>query len=234
MTTARLDNVNHGSLRVLTGHGAAFGEAVNQVAVFASEFADVQRDYPILFRRDEQGMLQALAILGLGRDENLYLDGDRWDAFYIPALMRRGPFMIGFTDDGEPVIHVDLDHPRIVADGSKGEPLFLPQGGHAPALEAAVDALRTIHIGVEAANALTTLFTELKLAEPVQLQVSVSDTEVVDFEGYLAVTPEKIASLDGATLERLNKAGLLEVAVFAAASLTNMSRLIAYRQRRGA
>jgi hypothetical protein len=48
---ARLDNVQHAALRLRRGHGARFGEAVNQVAVFASEFAQVQREYPILFAR---------------------------------------------------------------------------------------------------------------------------------------------------------------------------------------
>jgi hypothetical protein len=56
----------------------------------------------------------------------------------------------------------------------------------------------------------------------------------VDFGGYLALVPETIAALDGAALEQLNRAGLLDVAVFAAASLGTMPRLIARKQRRRA
>ena len=135
--TTRLDNVAHARLRIATGHGAEYGDAVNQIALFLPEFEDAQRHYPILFRRQENGSLQAVAILGLDRDENLFLDGERWAAAYVPAMARRGPFLIGMAE-GEPMIHVDLANSRIVDEGETGEPLFLPQGGHAPALERAL------------------------------------------------------------------------------------------------
>lgn len=233
MTTARLDNVAHAALRIHTGHGPEFGDAVNQVAVFATEFESVQRHYPILFLRDEQGRLQPLAILGLDRDENLFLTGQGWDAAYVPALLRRGPFLIGRAADGEPLIHIDLANPRVIESGAEGQPLFLPQGGHAPALEAGLDALRTIHIGSEAGPALDQLFSELGLVEEVRLEVGITDTDTVNFDGYLAVTPDRIAALDGAALEKLNRAGLLEAAIYAAGSLANMRQLAARKRARG-
>lgn len=230
--TTRLDNVVHAQLRIARGHGAAYGDAVNQVALFLPEFEEAQRDYPILFLRGEDGLLQAVAILGLDRDENLFLEGDgRWVAGYIPAMARRGPFLIGFAQ-GEPVIHVDLDHPRVTrADGS-GDPVFLPQGGQAPALERALDALRAIHFGNEASGTMTALFDELGLAEPVSLDVQVSDRHSYSFNDYLAITHEKIAGLDGTALAKLNQAGFLMPAIFAASSLANINRLIARKRAR--
>jgi SapC protein len=222
----RLDNVAHAGLRVAAGHGAAFGDAVNQIALFLPEFEEAQRHYPILFRRQDSGSLQAVAILGFDRDENLFLEGDRWAA-YVPAIARRGPFLIGLAGD-EPMIHVDFDHPRVVGDAAEGgEPLFLPQGGQAPALDRAVEALRAIHLGHEAAPAMTALFDELELVRPVTLNVQVSDSQSYNFKDYLAIAPERIAALGGAGLERLNQAGLLPPAIFAASSLANMNRLIA-------
>ncbi|HWU95850.1 MAG TPA: SapC family protein, partial [Sphingomonas sp.] len=47
-----LDNVAHADLRVALRHGAAYGDAVNQTLVFPTEFAEAQREFPILFRRD--------------------------------------------------------------------------------------------------------------------------------------------------------------------------------------
>lgn len=230
-TVARLDNVQHAGLRLRRGHGARFGEAVNQVAVFASEFAQVQREYPILFARTPDGALQGLAILGFDRDENLFLDGDRWDGAYVPALLRHRPFTIA-SAEGESAVHVDLADPRVAADGEDGEPVFKPHGGNTRALEAALDALRTLQAGAAAAATMTSLFDELGLVEAVRLQVQFDEHSGVDFDGYLAVVPEKIAALEGAALDRLNKAGLLDAAVFAAASLGTMPRLVARKQRR--
>lgn len=227
---ARLDNVEHAALRLRRGHGARFGEAVNQVAVVASEFDEVQREYPILFTRNADGSLQGVAILGFDRDENLFLDGERWDAAYIPALWRRGPFSIALAGD-ELATHVDLAHPRIAAEDEDGDPVFKPHGGDAPALLAAINALRVLQAGAAAATSMTALFDELGLVEAVRLQVQLSEDSSVDFDGYLALTAEKIAGLDGAALARLNAAGLLDVAVFAAASLGTMPRLIARKRR---
>jgi hypothetical protein len=230
--STRLDNVAHAQLRIATGHSAEYGDAINQIALFVPEYEEAQRDYPILFTRQENGALQAVAILGLDKDENLYLEGNRWTADYVPALARRGPFLIGMSQ-GEPVIHVDLDHPRILAEGgSDGEPLFRPHGGQAPALERGLDALRVIHVGHEQAASASAMLDDLALVEEVTLNVELSDHHSYNFEGYLAITPEKIAALDGASLARLNEAGLLQPVIFAASSLSNMSRLIARKQAR--
>ena len=229
-TTVRLDNVDHASLKLRRGHGARFGEAVNQAAIVASEFDRVQREYPILFARMPDGALQGVAILGFDRDENLFLTGDRWDAAYVPALFRRGPFQIG-SSDGEAAVHVDLAHPRVAAEGEDGDPVFKAHGGDAPALEAAKAALRDLSVGAAASSVLTKLFDELGLVEAVQLKVNIGEHRNVDFDGHLAVMPEAIARLDGAALARLNEAGLLEAAVFAAASLGTMPNLVARKQR---
>ena len=224
----RLDNVVHAQLRVAPGYDAAYGDAVNQIALFLPEYEEAQRDYPILFQRDEEGTLQAVAILGFERDENLFLEAGRWTAGYVPAMARRGPFLIGFSQ-GEPVIHVDMDHPRV---GQEGEPLFLAQGGQGPMLERALDALRVIHVGNDAAKDASALLDELGLVEAVTLDVQVSERHSYNFDSYLAITHEKIAALDAAALARLNAAGLLLPAVFAASSLANLNRLIARKRTR--
>lgn len=228
--TTRLDNVAHARLRIAVGHGAVYGDAINQIALFLPEFEEAQRHYPILFRRHEDGLLQAMAILGLDRDENLFLDGSRWTAAYVPAMARRGPFLIGMGE-GEPTIHVDLGHPRIAAgDDEGGEPLFLPHGGHAPALERALGALRAIHLGHEAAPTMTQVFDELGLAQQITLNVQVTEELSYNFKDYLAITAERIAALDGVALARLNAAHLLLPAAFAASSLANMNQLSARKR----
>lgn len=225
MASVALDNVVHGDWQLLAGHGAAFGDAVNQVAAFASEYRELARHYPVLFRREEDGNVQGLAILGLARDENLFLDGPRWDADYVPALLRRGPFRLVVQGD-EAVIEIEEDHPRVVKAGTGGVPLFLPHGGHGPALEAGIAALRVLHIGVQAAPSVTELFDKFALLSPLELSLELAPGEEIAFEGYLALSEERLQALDGAALEELNRAGLLIPAVHAAASLSNFQGLV--------
>src|SRR3712207_1319900 len=75
-----LNNVDHHDIKVMPRYGAAFGDAVNQTLVFPTEFEELQREYPIFFRADDAGSLQPVVLLGLDRDENLFLEGERWAA----------------------------------------------------------------------------------------------------------------------------------------------------------
>ena len=79
-----LDNIAHKDLKVLMGYRAEFGDSINNVPIFPTEFIYAHREYPILFRRDAAGNLQAVALLGLDKDENLFLDGDAWKGRYVP------------------------------------------------------------------------------------------------------------------------------------------------------
>jgi len=221
-----LDNNAHAELRVLARHDAALGDGVNQMPILATEFEEAQRHYPILFMKDESGHLHALAILGFERDENLFLKDGGWDG-YIPAIVRRGPFLIGKGETEDPVILVDLDHPRIhAAQAGEGLPVFLEHGGHAPVLEMALGALRAIHVGSQLAAPMQQMFEELGLIEEADITVELDAETAMNFEGYHVVTHERIDALDGAALERLNRAGLLMPAILAASSLYNVQPLV--------
>src|ERR1051326_1222422 len=89
-----LNNIEHKDLRVVSRCGPAYGDAVNQMAVFPTEFEELQREFVILFRKDREGTYQAIILLGFDKDENLFLAEDRWTSRYVPAIQQRGPFSI--------------------------------------------------------------------------------------------------------------------------------------------
>jgi SapC len=235
MTKVLLNNVDHHDLRIAARHGAAVGDSVNQTLIFPTEFEEIQRDYPILFARGSQGDYQAVALLGLGRDENLFLGASGWTA-RVPALIQRGPFSIGVRQrpDGseEPMIHIDLADPRVSRD--EGEPVFLPQGGNGPALDRAAAALRTIYTGMDVAAAMYPAWDALGLLQPLAIGIELSDTERVELPGYHGIAAERMASLSDAELGGLHRAGFLAPIFLVMASLANINRLIALRQAKRA
>jgi hypothetical protein len=231
-----LNNVDHADLRVVRRFGAATGDGINQTRVFPSEFEWLQREYVILFRNDPDGGYQSVALLGLDRDENLFLDGDAWNARYVPAVQARGPFSIGLhrqgpAGDREPRVNIDLDDPRVSRD--EGEALFLPHGGAAPCLTAANQALSTVFSGLEMVAPMFAAFTAAGLIEPVTIDISVAGGGRYEMEDVHTISRERLAGLDGAMLERLNREGWLEHAVHVAASLGNLDHLIALKNRKG-
>ncbi|MGJ4804734.1 SapC family protein [Luteimonas sp. SDU82] len=238
MSHQLLDNLTHKDLRVLTHFGAGLGDPAGLVPIWPTEFAEAQREYPIFFRKDEQGAFQAVALLGFDGGENLYVQGDRWNASYLPGAVARGPFLIGFQEQRvggelvrEPVIHVDLEHPRISRDGS-GTAVFLPKGGHSPYLEHVTTVLRGINDGAAAAAAMYAEFDGLGLLQPTSLELQFDEAHGARLTGLYAIDRERLAALDAEQLHRLHRAGLLEGVYLLLSSLYNMRRLIAEKQRR--
>jgi SapC len=231
-----LNNVAHKDLRIITRYSAALGHSVASALIFPTEFGDIQREYPIFFRQDPAtGEFMSVALLGFSPDENLFLDGSSWNAGYVPGVIARGPFLIGFQDQRvegqqrrEAVIHVDLDDPRIST--TEGEPLFLPQGGHTRYLERMADILRGLNDGMAIAKAMFAAFNELKLIEPVKVQIKLGPEEQYELVGMHTLSEEKLAALEGEPLTKLHKSGFLHGAYLVLASLNNVSRLVERKQ----
>lgn len=232
-----LNNVDHADLRVAQGYGAAYGDAINLTRVFPAEFEALQREYVILFRPSSEGGFQAVALLGLDRDENLYLDGDAWSAHYVPAMHRRGPFSISVQagdapgERRDPRINVDLDHPRIVREG--GEAVFLRHGGNTAYLEAVSHALFVIYEGLSLTSAMFAAFAEAGLVEPVAIDITIGEGVHYDLDAFHAISRERLAALTGPELERLHRGGWLTLAIHAASSMANIDRLVVRKNLKG-
>lgn len=227
-----LDNIKHADLAVDRRSGALFGDAVNQTLLFPTEVAVAHCEFPILMQRDDQGVWQLLALLGFDRDENLYLDGDRWTSRYVPAVHRRGPFLIGMhrrADGEEPMIHIDLDDPRV---GANGEALFLAHGGNSPYLDHIAETLRVIHEGHALTQPLFTAFEAAGLLRPVSLDIQIDETRHYSIGSRVVIDAERLAQLDGQTLHSLNASGFLELAFVIHSSLSNIEHLIARKRER--
>ena len=242
MNPVQINNIDHADLRVSPRAGAAFNDAANQALVFPAEFEELQREFAIVFRRRDEG-LQAYALLGLDRDENLFLADDAWTSRYVPASHRRGPFSIGIVraahDDvgvgagdgvGEAMLHVDLDDPRV--GDPAGLPLFLEHGGNTPYLDHVTGVLRLLYEGMESAPAAYAALDETGLLAPVTLTIDVSDERRYTVPDVLVVDLEQLAALNGPPLEQLHRSGILRLAILAASSLGNIQQLIAHKQQR--
>ena len=235
MTQAVLNNIDHADLRVKLERSAAYGDVVNQAIVFPTEFEALQREYTILFRRDAGGAWRSTALLGLDADENLFLDGDRWDANYVPALMQRGPFSIGVPragEEGEPMIHIDPEHPRVTR--GQGAPIFLEHGGNSPYLELISNVLQTIYVGDQASPAMFAAFEAAGLIEEVMLDIELTHGRRYKIPDCFTISAERLMQLDGPALEALHRQDFLRCAIWQQSSLANIRRLVARKEAREA
>jgi len=226
-----LNNVDHHELRVLARRDAARGDALMSAFTFPAEFRNVQAHYPIVFQKAADGTsFQPLALFGFEPGENLFLTAEGWDATYVPLAIEREPFSIG--RNGETLsVYVDLDSPRLAKDD--GEPLFRPHGGTTEFLERITAMLGTLHEGVQSTPAFVGALLEHGLLESFVFDVELDSGAQHRLAGYYTIHEERLAALDGAALERLQRAGHLLPTYMAVASLSRLRELVERRRRRG-
>ncbi len=228
-----LDREKHRQLRVKTGYGAALGDAVMYVMTYPLEFRDIQGCYPILFTKDPNtGGFFAAALLGFHADQNLFLQDDGWDALYIPASVRRQPFLIATSGEGDsqdPVVSLDVDHPRV--DQDEGEALFDSDGGSTEFLDKQIAMLHKLHRGLQHSRGFIDTLLRHELLEQITLDMTFNDGRTESVQGFYCIAEERLYQLKGDVLESLNRAGYLQPVFMAVASLSRVRDIIERRNR---
>ncbi|MXV13596.1 peptidase, partial [Xanthomonas sp. LMG 8992] len=174
---------------------------------------------------------QPLALLGLRLGENLFLDGARWDAPYVPLAIQRQPFLIGEQPDG-PMVHVDLDSPRVST--TEGQLLFREHGGTTEFLDHISQVLRTLHDGLVASTAFVERALRYDLLEPFVFEATLNNGLECRLAGLYVVHEERLRALDDAALLELHRHGDLEPLYMAVASIAQLRHLLERMNRRHA
>ena len=228
-----LDKEKHRQLRVRTGYGAALGDAAMYVMTYPMEFRDIQSCYPILFTKDPNtGGFLAAAVMGFEADQNLFLKEIGWDAFYIPVMVQRQPFLIatgGEGDNEKPVVSLDLDHPRVSRD--EGEALFDGEGNPTEFLNQKIALLDKLHRGLQHGKGFIETLLQHELLEQITLDIAFNDGTKKSVQGFYTTAEERLYQLKGDVLESMNQAGYLQPAFMAVASLSRVRDIIERRNQ---
>ncbi|MBE8717942.1 SapC family protein [Cellvibrio polysaccharolyticus] len=230
-----LNNVKHKDLKILTRRGADVGDAVSGCVVYPTELNELQKHYPVVFQKQDDGSWLLIALFGFENNENLFLENDIWNAPYIPAVIEREPFLIGFQErqgqQPEPVVHVDLNSPRISKDGS-GEAVFLEYGGNAPFLSRVTSILTVVHEGVAETERMLKAFIALDLIAPFSLEMEFENSTKFQTSRYATIDKEKLLTLSDEQVGQLHRSGLLRYAYLINGSMSNMQHLVNVKNSR--
>lgn len=236
---AILNSEAHKNVKIKLGRGAEFGEAVHMVPVTARELQSLAVEYPIFFiKNSETEQYELNVMLGFEAGENLLLDGDQWDAQYLPLHVLRQPFMIARqkkspeSEETEVVISLDMDSPRV--NETDGVALFNEDGSPAPVIEDIDRILSDLMKGNEQTKLFIDTLTELDLIEAANLDINFSQEDQRRYQGCFTVSAEKLRALKGEQLENFHSRGYLEACHIMMASVRNMNKLIAKKNARTA
>lgn len=214
----------------------------NALFLTASECLQAACEYPVVFVKagdDGQGGTDyaPIAVFGLAQGENLYLDGGRWRANHLPALMATYPFAIARGEGGQFAVCVDAAYEGLVptADGAPaGERLFDDAGQPTEFARRVTAELERLETQIQSTRAAVRRLSELGLFAERRFDGTLPDGRKISVDGFLVVDEEKVKALPDATLLELHRSGLMHVVHAHWVSLGQMRRLLMWRAERPA
>lgn len=222
-----LSKDSHGALQYSAQKSFQYAANQTTAPLLDEEIALVSASYVIVFPM--QGSARPLALLGL-QQTNRYLDAaGQWTAPYIPAFIRRYPFVFGqgSNPDGKLHLAIDAQAPHFAG---VGEPLFTAEGEPAPVALNAVDFLAAYQKSAQRTEVSHLPLFEAGVIVPKNLTQELDGkTHVIG--GFGVVDQEKLNALPDATLATWARNGLLATVYAHWASLRHLTALVAAEAR---
>lgn len=215
-----------------TRHGAVwfepqldygFSADINAVPLMAVEFQRAAAEYAIVFAADGGDTLPA-AVLGVRPERNLYLSADlQWKANYIPAFIRRYPFVFSASAEGRTLtLCIDESYPGLNREG-RGTRLFGDDGRPSAQVEQVLRFLQEFHAHFERTKRFCKRLKDLGLLEPMRALIPTPQGAKLSLGGFMTVSRERLRALDGETLTSLVRGDELELLYLHLYSLRNFN-----------
>jgi hypothetical protein len=220
-----LDRHKHRRLRLRPGTGFGFARPLHSLHVAAAEFSEACKEYAVVFTRNAAGEVTPVAMLGLRAGENLFVDDEqRWDARYVPAFLRRHPFVLAQLP-GQ-ALAVCVDESCAGLGEAEGEPLFDEQGAQTAFLRNAVEFLDRYQREHARTQAFCRRLDEAGLLRAMNARATLVDGRSFTLDGLLVVDEKKLLALPDATALAMFRSGELGLVAMHLVSLSNMQRLV--------
>ena len=224
-TAVPVSGGRHAKCSVEPGKGFAFARKVNSVPLMAVEFPQAAPEYAIVFAQSGDDVVPVV-ILGARHGENLYLaDDDSWRADYVPAFVRRYPFVFSTSDDGKTfTLCVDEAFQGLNYQG-RGQALFGADGKPTPYVDNVLKFLQEYRAQFTRTQAFAKKIRELKLLEPMQAEFTLGSGEKMALTGFLAVDRARLKALPAQDLSELAATDELELIYLHLQSMRNFTGL---------
>jgi hypothetical protein len=232
-----LDPARHRGLKMGTLADFSITRGMHGAFITATEMPQAALEFPILFihsgELDAAGKatVSPIVLLGLSQGENLFVDGTRWDAHYIPAFIRRYPFLTA-TLRGAGSTGVMIDKAWSGFADAAGEPLFDAADKPAPALQRAIDFLEMFEAEAQRTRSFCARLVELELLKEMKADATLPSGSTLSVDGFLVVDEDKLHRLDESVVLEVHRNGMLMLLHLHLASLANMRHMVERKARR--
>jgi len=224
-TAVPVSSGRHAKCSVEAGTGFGFARNLNSVPLMAVEFPQATAEYAVVFAQSGDDVVPVV-ILGARQNENLYLaDDNAWRAKYVPAFIRRYPFVFSPSEDGKTfTLCVDEAFQGLNYLG-RGQALFTEDGKHTPYVDNVLKFLQEYRSQFLRTQAFCKKIKELDLLEPMQAQFTLGSGEKMSLGGFMVVDRKRLKALPADTLSQLAGNDELELIYLHLQSMRNFTEV---------
>jgi hypothetical protein len=227
-----VNKARHEGKKIRQVQGFGFASGFHIASIMVHEFARAASLYPVVFLEDkERDSFRPVVLMGLDAGENLYVGADgKWQASYIPAIIRRYPFALASTGEQDKFT-VCVDEGSELLSDSEGVSLFNEQGEPAEALENVKRYLGEL----QQMDAFTGEFCKYMVANnmltPLNMRVRQSD-QVKNINGCYVINEERLNGLSAERFAELRDKRYLPAVYAHLLSLAQIERLMTLKDER--
>ncbi|MBV5304240.1 MAG: SapC family protein [Chlorobium sp.] len=210
--------------------GYRFAASTRAIMIAAVEFFDAGRQFPIIFSASTDGTIFPVALLGLEENENLFVDVEGvWTAPYVPAYIRRYPFIT--TDGSEGQTTVCFDEAFDGFDLEGGLPLF--EDGEPTEKTREIQAfLQDYLLQIQQTKAFGSMLLDAGLLKQIDAQANMADGKSYALNGMLVVDEQKLTQMADVDIVKMFRNGSMALVYAHLLSLRNFTTLINLKAKR--
>lgn len=229
-----LSSIEHATWKARPIESAPWLNEQHAVPLTVDEFANAQRNYPIIFSSGNAPV--PLALMGLNEGVNVFMgeDGRFAEQVYVPAYVRRYPFMLARLRPDSEDLSVCFD-PTAGAIGmfEEGDALFA-DGQPTEATQQILSFCEQFEQAGQRTQAFMKELVDNDLLMDGEMSVQ-PDPEQPPFvyRGFQMINEEKLRELRGDQLRKMNQSGLLPLVYAHLFSLSVMRDIFARQMAQG-
>jgi hypothetical protein len=231
-----LNSRDHANYRSKLMDTAKWLTKAHAIPLTTDEFVQAQRDYPIVFSAGDNPL--PLALMGLNEGINTFVDenGKINDPVYIPAYIRRYPFLLAKLNQNSEELSLCFD-PTVdtLGEFEDGDKLFEDDGQPSQAVKNVLDFCQEF----EQAGQRTKVFIDelkkhdLMMDGEIAITLSGDNTNPFVYRGFQMINQEKLREVRGDVLRSWNQNGMLPLIYAHLMSLDQMRVIFARQQQQG-
>lgn len=189
-----LDSSKHGKLGLHPDLGLNFASTVNAVPVNMIEMPQICMHYPIAFSPDDNAT--PVAILGLRDGENLFVNekGQWQDGAYIPAYIRRYPFIFSEIP-GSDQLTLCVDTASSAINDNGPQKFFDDNGKPSQLAQNALEFCKSYHAAAQQTIEFSRALAASGLLVGRQAEINMGEGRRINFSGFRIIDEAKLAQL---------------------------------------